>query len=38
MGIDNSLKFENFKLISMINIFSIFCKIAIKWLPHLTDH
>ena len=36
---DCSLKLVNFKLISMINIVSIFCKIAIKWMPqHLTGH
>ena len=36
---DCSLKFVNFKLISMIDILSIFCEIAIRWVPqHLTDH
>ena len=38
-GFDYILKFVNFKLISTINIFSIFCEIAIRWMPqHLTDH
>ena len=38
-GFDYSLKLVNFELISMINILSIFCKIAIRWMPqHLTDH
>ena len=38
-GFDNSLKLVNFKLISMINIWSIFCEIAIRWMPqYLTDH
>ena len=38
-GFDYSLKFVNFKLISMINILSIFCEIAIRLMPqHLTDH
>ena len=33
------LNLVNFKLISMINISSIFCKIAIRWMSqHLTDH
>ena len=37
-GFDHSLKLVNFKLISMINILSIFCEIAIRWMPqHLTD-
>ena len=36
---DYSLKLVNFKLISMINILSIFCEIAIKSMPrYLTDH
>ena len=36
---DSSLKLENFKLNSTIDILSIFCEIAIKWMPqHLTDH
>ena len=34
-----SPKFVNFKLISTINILSILCKIAIRWMPqYLTDH
>ena len=34
-----SLNLVNFKLISMINISSIFCEIAIRWMPqHVTDH
>ena len=34
-----SLKLVNFKLISMINIWSTFCQIAIWWMLHcLTDH
>ena len=38
-GFDYSLKLVNFKLISMINILSIFCEIAIRWMrQHLTDH
>ena len=38
-GFDYRLKLVNFKLISMINILSIFCEIAIRWMPqHLTDH
>ena len=38
-GFDHSLKLGNFKLISAINILSIFCEIAISWIPqHLTDH
>ena len=38
-GFDYNLKLVNFKLISMTNIFSIFCEIAIRWIPqHLTDH
>ena len=38
-GFDYSLKLVNFKLISLINILSIFCEIAIRWMPqHLTDH
>ena len=32
-GFDFSLKLVNFKLISMINISSIFCEIAIRWMP-----
>ena len=36
---DYSLKLVNFKLISMINILSIFCEIAIRSVPqYLTDH
>ena len=35
---DYSLKLVNFKLISTINILSIFCEIAIRWTPqHLSD-
>ena len=30
---DHSLKLVNFKLISMINILSIICEIAIRWMP-----
>ena len=38
-GFDYSLKLVNFKLIFTINILSIFCEIAIRWMPkHLTDH
>ena len=38
-GFDYSLKLANFKLISMINILSIFCEIAISWMPQdLTDY
>ena len=38
-GFDDSLKLVNFKLILTINILSIFCEIAIRWIPqHLTDH
>ena len=38
-GFDYSLKLGNFKLISAINILSIFCEIHIRWMPqHLTDH
>ena len=38
-GFDFSLILINFKLISTINILSIFCEIAITWMPqHLTDH
>ena len=34
-----SLKLVDFKLISTINILSIFCEIAITWMPqYLTDH
>ena len=36
---DSSLRLVNFKLVSMINILSIFCEIVIRWMPqHLTDH
>ena len=36
---DCSLKWVNLKLISTINILSIICEIAIRWMPqHLTDH
>ena len=39
VGFDYSLKLVTFKLISTINILSIFCEIAIRWMPqHLTDH
>ena len=38
-GFDYNLKSVNFKLISIINILSIFWEIDITWLPqHLTDH
>ena len=38
-GFDYSLDWVSFKLISMINILSIFCEIAIEWMPqHLIDH
>ena len=38
-GFDYSVKVVNFKLISMINVLSIFCEIAIRWMPqHRTDH
>ena len=38
-GFDYSLKLVNFKLISTINILSIFCEIATRWMPqHFTDH
>ena len=38
-GVHYSLKLVNFKLISTINILSIFCEIAIRWMPqYLTDH
>ena len=38
-GFDYSLKLVNFKLISMINVWSIFCEIGIIWMPQdLTDH
>ena len=38
-GFNYSLKLVNFKLISMINISSIFYEIAIRWMPqHLPDH
>ena len=37
--IDYSLKLGNFKLISRINIVSIFCEIPIRWMPQdLTDY
>ena len=32
-GFDYSLKLVNFKLISTINILSIFCEIDIRWIP-----
>ena len=32
-GFAYSLKLVNFKLISTINILSIFCEIAIRWMP-----
>ena len=38
-GLDYSLKLINFKLITMINILSIFCEIAIMCMSqHLTNH
>ena len=38
-GFDYSLKSINFKLIPTIDILSIFCEIAIRWMPqHPTDH
>ena len=38
-GFDYSLKLVNFKLISTINILSISCEIAIRWISqYLTDH
>ena len=38
-GFDYSLKLVNSKLISTINISSIFCEITIRGMPqHLTDH
>ena len=38
-GFDYSLKLTNFKLISTLNILSIFCEIAVRWMPqHPTDH
>ena len=38
-GFDYSLKLVNFKLISTINILSIFGEIAIRWMPqYLIDH
>ena len=38
-GFHYSLKLVNVKLISTINIWSIFCEIAIRWMPqYLTDH
>ena len=38
-GLDYSLKLVNFKLISTIDILSIFCEIAIRWKPqHLNGH
>ena len=36
---DCSLKLVNFILISTINILSVICEIAIRWMPqHLNDH
>ena len=36
---DHSLKWVNFNLMSTLNILSIFCEIATRWMPqHLTDH
>ena len=36
---DYSLKLVNLKLILTINIWSIFCEIAIRWMPkYVTDH
>ena len=36
---DYSLKLVNVKLISTIDILSILCEIAIRWMPqHLTEH
>ena len=38
-GFDYSPKLVNFKLISTINILSIFCEIDIRWMSqHLSDH
>ena len=38
-GFDYSLKLVNFKIISIINILSIFCEIVIRWMPqHLTAY
>ena len=38
-GFDYSLKLVNFKVISTINILSVSCEIAIRWIPqHPTDH
>ena len=38
-GFDYNLKLVNFKLISTINIWSIFCEIAVRWMQqYLTDH
>ena len=38
-GFHYSLKIVNFKFMLTINILSIFCEIAIRWMPqHLTDH
>ena len=38
-GFAYSLKLVNFKLISKINILSVFCEIANRWMSeHLTDH
>ena len=38
-GFEYSLKLVNFKLISTINILSIWCEIAIRWTPqYLSDH
>ena len=34
-----SLKLANFQLISTVNILSIVCEIAMRWMPqHITDH
>ena len=32
-GYDYTIKLVNFKVISMINILSIFCEIALRWMP-----
>ena len=38
-GFDYNIKFVNFKLISIIKIWSIFCEIVIRWMTqHLTNH
>ena len=38
-GFDYSLQLANFKLIPTMNILSISCEIAIRWMTeHLTDH